>query len=564
MSELEEQKKLLLPFLQRAEEIQQVEPKVAYYCRMYAVDQGLRIPKRVKEIDGLINAALRQLEKDKPKLQIDLANDKYHCENFAMNIFDRADRTDRAGRADLNTSKAYYAASIFFEILNQFGEIDSGLFEKQRYAAWRAAEIRKAVREGRPPLPPAQESGVLPLPTEIDASAVSGEIAGGAPGPDTTPHGPSPTASLHHAYTSPHLTEASVPGPGAGEKDTTHTHSTMFPSVSAPPPSPHPGNPRFEVGSRVLFSPNDGQDVFEGTVGQVIPPGGPNLGPSYKVALKDAILEVPEFQLAPNIGPGGRLGLVNMNTGAMDPGTVLMVDNKTWPHSYLIRLDTGKEATATAHQVQHLTARAAGNLERHTGPLEGLNDQDHPPVGPGPGYPALHGLPPGAPPPPFGPPPGAPLPPFSPPPATSPPPFSPPAESAPPRDPTPSPPDSSRPPVPPPGGSPTYPAFGARGPTSSQPGPPQKPHTPQPVAGTLPPSAPPVPHLGAPAGPLTSSITLPHATPGYQPSLQAVSEAQKCARYAVSSLSFDDVPGAVQYLMDALKHLTQPPSGGHR
>ena len=40
--------------------------------------------------------------------------------------------------------------------------------------------------------------------------------------------------------------------------------------------------------------------------------------------------------------------------------------------------------------------------------------------------------------------------------------------------------------------------------------------------------------------------------------LQAISEAQKLSKYAVSSLGFEDVPTAVEYLTKALMLLTQP------
>lgn len=36
-----DQAKPLLPFLQRADEMVKADPKVAYYCRMYAVEAGL-------------------------------------------------------------------------------------------------------------------------------------------------------------------------------------------------------------------------------------------------------------------------------------------------------------------------------------------------------------------------------------------------------------------------------------------------------------------------------------------------------------------------------------------
>ena len=42
----EAQQRALLPFLQRAEEVQRVDPKVAYYCRMRAVEEGLGLQFR--------------------------------------------------------------------------------------------------------------------------------------------------------------------------------------------------------------------------------------------------------------------------------------------------------------------------------------------------------------------------------------------------------------------------------------------------------------------------------------------------------------------------------------
>jgi len=41
---------------------------------------------------------------------------RYHCENFAANIFRRANRVDRAGRANADTAKAFYASSIFYDV----------------------------------------------------------------------------------------------------------------------------------------------------------------------------------------------------------------------------------------------------------------------------------------------------------------------------------------------------------------------------------------------------------------------------------------------------------------
>ncbi|XP_006656017.1 protein HOMOLOG OF MAMMALIAN LYST-INTERACTING PROTEIN 5 [Oryza brachyantha] len=142
----------LLPYLQRADELQKHEPLVAYYCRLYAMEKGMRIPQkeRTKTTNSLLISLMNQLEKDKKSLTLG-SEDHLHVEGFALNVFAKADKQDRAGRADINTAKTFYAASIFFEILNQFGELQPDLEQKQKYAIWKAAEIRKALKEGRRP-----------------------------------------------------------------------------------------------------------------------------------------------------------------------------------------------------------------------------------------------------------------------------------------------------------------------------------------------------------------------------------------------------------------------------
>ncbi|KAL3821080.1 hypothetical protein ACJIZ3_006985 [Penstemon smallii] len=102
--------KLLLPYLQRADELQKHEPLVAYYCNF--------------NLSFLLSVSI---------------------------VCDGTRTEDSSERA--NTAKTFYAASIFFEILNQFGEPQPDLEQKQKYAVWKAADIRKALKEGRKPIP---------------------------------------------------------------------------------------------------------------------------------------------------------------------------------------------------------------------------------------------------------------------------------------------------------------------------------------------------------------------------------------------------------------------------
>ncbi len=76
--------------------------------------QGLQLENRSPQIDGVLSALLAKLEKDKPSINLG-EDDKLHCENFAVRVFTRADKIDRAGRADKTTATTYYAASVFIE-----------------------------------------------------------------------------------------------------------------------------------------------------------------------------------------------------------------------------------------------------------------------------------------------------------------------------------------------------------------------------------------------------------------------------------------------------------------
>ncbi|XP_043690052.1 protein HOMOLOG OF MAMMALIAN LYST-INTERACTING PROTEIN 5-like isoform X2 [Telopea speciosissima] len=213
--------KLLLPYLQRADELQKHELLVAYYCRLYAMERGLKIPQkeRTKTTNALLVSLMNQLEKDKKSLQLG-SEDNLYVEGFASNVFAKADKQDRAGRSDINTAKTFYAASIFFEILNQFGELQPDIEQKQKYAAWKAADIRKALKEGRKPEPgPPGDDKDLSIPSST---------------PTAYDHGPSETNSISH------------PGPGAEASPQFHDnikHSTSTNIMTSPPSYPNADYP---------------------------------------------------------------------------------------------------------------------------------------------------------------------------------------------------------------------------------------------------------------------------------------------------------------------------------
>lgn len=237
--------------------------------------QGLAIPKNERDpkITGLLNSLLVKLEATKPgALLAGEQADKAYLEDFALKVFHRADKVDRAGLADKKTAVTYLASFYFFEvcfrfgavhhsclsrpvlqILAQFGELAPDVAEKQRYAAWRAADINKALREGRTP---------TPVPT---ADGLDGGLD-----PSGDPH--------------PSATEE-----GQEEADEDDDFGLPEPPSTQHPPTP--ALPPMRAGSRVLFMDlTVGGQAVRGTVARVD-------GDTLHVALADRIVAASRTQL---------------------------------------------------------------------------------------------------------------------------------------------------------------------------------------------------------------------------------------------------------------------------
>lgn len=95
--------------------------------------------------------------------------------------------------------------------------------------------------------------------------------------------------------------------------------------------------------------------------------------------------------------------------------------------------------------------------------------------------------------------------------------------------------------------------------------PPPPPSPPKPKTGeglgrspVAPPSRPATSSLASAGPPARPPEPTAAPVPGFEPSLAAITEAQRLTKTATSALSFEDVRTAVRYLNDALRLLTQP------
>ena len=131
---------------------------VAYYCRTYAVDKGIRLRIDDPAVNNFLFGVMDTLELAKKSLDENKDAGAITCENFAYNLFSKADEEYRSGNSTKDTARKFYAASSYYDILEQFGPLDEEVLEKRKYAKWKAADILKAIQAGQRPTLPESES----------------------------------------------------------------------------------------------------------------------------------------------------------------------------------------------------------------------------------------------------------------------------------------------------------------------------------------------------------------------------------------------------------------------
>ncbi|KAI9105631.1 Vta1 like-domain-containing protein [Phlyctochytrium arcticum] len=254
-----EELKYINAYLQRAQELSSKEPIVAYYCKYYAAKLAIEKGNKSKEAQIFLLTLMDELEQDRKHLQGNeaITNDVVgyaHVENFALKIFINADNEDRQGQISRKTAKTFLASSIFLELLKVFGELDSDIHDKIRYAKYKAADIIKALREGRTPAPgmpgedqpnPSQQQddgfpGPPPAPFDHNPSSSSLTVPTQQPPPGQHPDFGSPYDPSYNpnAYAGAgHGTNMAQPGQGYP----TDPYGTS--SIASPPTPQFPSNP---------------------------------------------------------------------------------------------------------------------------------------------------------------------------------------------------------------------------------------------------------------------------------------------------------------------------------
>uniref|UniRef100_A0A3B4WX38 Vacuolar protein sorting-associated protein VTA1 homolog n=1 Tax=Seriola lalandi dorsalis TaxID=1841481 RepID=A0A3B4WX38_SERLL len=207
--------------LRTAQEHDKRDPVVAYYCRLFAMQTGMKLDSKTPECRKFLVKLMDQLESMKKELS---DNDSIsqevvgnaHIENYALKMFIYADNEDRGGRFHKNMIKSFYTASLLLDVLSVFGELSEENIQHRKYARWKATYIHNCLKNGETP-----QAGPIAMDEDGEEKA-----SASCPTPHLKPiyeSGPSgpPTTSFNNIHIPPGAhapanTPAELPPPTGG------------------------------------------------------------------------------------------------------------------------------------------------------------------------------------------------------------------------------------------------------------------------------------------------------------------------------------------------------------
>ncbi|KYN03800.1 PREDICTED: vacuolar protein sorting-associated protein VTA1 homolog [Cyphomyrmex costatus] len=145
-------------YLTIASKHDQRDSVVSYWCRLYALQTGLKFSTKTSEETNFFLKLMDWLEATKKELHDNeaITNDvaaQAHLENWALKLFLYADKNDRAANFSQKVVQSFYTAQMLYDVLTLFGELSVEAAQNQKYAQWKTAYIHDCLAKGETPIP---------------------------------------------------------------------------------------------------------------------------------------------------------------------------------------------------------------------------------------------------------------------------------------------------------------------------------------------------------------------------------------------------------------------------
>ncbi|ODV91312.1 hypothetical protein CANCADRAFT_3022 [Tortispora caseinolytica NRRL Y-17796] len=246
------------PFITRAKELENSEPVVSYYCKLFAVQQILANKLHTIDTEAMTatTALLDTIEQEKLHLKAsdayasivndDMAAEAY-VEMFANRILDSADLQVKSHKASKRTAIAFRAAASFFEVLKVFlpeddpnATLNSEILQKIKYCKFHATRILKALSKGEDP-------NIYEVESDVDETEVQSAIDNALTQPDSEPSSHLPSLG-NISLNSPPVSDTqqvlpTLPSVSASNLQLPTTPANTLPRSVSPPITPSAAPP---------------------------------------------------------------------------------------------------------------------------------------------------------------------------------------------------------------------------------------------------------------------------------------------------------------------------------
>nr|CDS32935.1 protein of unknown function DUF605 [Hymenolepis microstoma] len=206
-----------------AQDNEEVDPIITYYCRLFVVSMGLRDDSKNKDAREFIGKLLDYLDAEKKAHATDSMYTEeqvglQYVENQALDLFTTAFRRDESGDFSNATISGFLNAATLLEVLTLNGETNDELTNARKYAKYKVVYIMNCKKNGIQPVAgPLKEGDASvapdiaglreqPLPPKVDSPKSSPEPSKlpakhteHASNSDSKPVGGLPTESYENA-----------------------------------------------------------------------------------------------------------------------------------------------------------------------------------------------------------------------------------------------------------------------------------------------------------------------------------------------------------------------------
>ncbi|XP_043480039.1 vacuolar protein sorting-associated protein VTA1 homolog isoform X2 [Leptopilina heterotoma] len=144
-------------YLKIATEHDQRDPVVSYWCRLYALQTGLKLSTKTSDETNFLMKLMDWLERTKKSLHDNeaITNNvaaQAHLENWALKLFLYADKNDRESNFGKSVIQSFYTAGLLYDVITTFGDLSEEAVQNRKYAKWKAAYIHNCLKNGETPV----------------------------------------------------------------------------------------------------------------------------------------------------------------------------------------------------------------------------------------------------------------------------------------------------------------------------------------------------------------------------------------------------------------------------